>query len=166
MNAIAAVNEKGYIGKGGDLMYSIKEDMRYFASVTRGKTLVMGRKTLLSLPGGKGLKGRTNVLLSRTITEAEAQEREVLVARDVKGLFELIGALGVPEEEVFVIGGGEIYSQLLPYCKELYITRIFSSEIGEVRFPDIPDDFTLVEGEKMTSDGISYRFDKYVRKHS
>ena len=148
MNAIAAVNEKGYIGKGGDLMYSIKEDMKYFASVTRGKTLVMGRKTLLSLPGGKGLKGRTNILLSRTITEAEAQEREVLVARDVKGLFDLLSSLGVPENEVYVIGGGEIYSLLLPYCDTLYITRILSSEIGEVRFPDIPSDFALLKGEE------------------
>ena len=75
MNAIAAVNLKGYIGKGGDLMYSIKEDLAFFARTTKGKTMVMGRRTLLSLPGGKGLKGRTNIVLSRTMTEKEAAER-------------------------------------------------------------------------------------------
>lgn len=163
MNAIAAVNLKGYIGKGGDLMYSIKEDLSYFAAVTRGKTLVMGRKTLLSLPGGKGLKGRTNILLSRSITKEEAEARGVLVARDVQGVFDLLSSLGTPEDEVFVIGGGEVYSLLLPYCDALYITRIFREDIGEVRFPDIPSDFSLIEGEIKQSGSLSYRFDKYVR---
>ena len=163
MNAIAAVNEKGYIGKGGDLMYSLKEDMAYFVSVTRGKTLVMGRKTLLSLPGGKGLKGRTNILLSRTITEEEARERGVLVARDVKGLFTLLDELKTPADDVFVIGGGEIYSLLLPHCDKLYITRIFASDIGEVRFPEITEDFSLLKGELKHDGDLAYRFDVYVR---
>ena len=163
MKAIAAVNLKGYIGKGGDLMYSIKEDLAYFASVTRGKTLVMGRRTLLSLPGGKGLKGRTNVLLSRTVTEEEAAERGVLVARDVKELLALLPTLPGGEEEAFVIGGGEVYSLLLPYCDTLYITRILDDTVGEVRFPEIPADFTLEQGEERKSGDLAYRFDKYER---
>jgi len=163
MNAIAAVNEKGYIGKGGDLMYNVKEDLAFFAKTTKEKTLVMGRKTLLSLPGGKGLKNRTNVVLSRSMTESEAAERGVLIARDVKGLFALLRERSIPEEDTFVIGGGEIYSLLLPYCDKLYITRIFSSEVGEVRFPDIPSDFTLHEGETRSFCDLTYRFDTYVR---
>ena len=163
MNAIAAVNLKGYIGKGGDLMYSIKEDLAFFARTTKGKTMVMGRRTLLSLPGGKGLKGRTNIVLSRTMTAEEAAERDVLVARDVDGLMTLLRSLGTSEEEVFVIGGGEIYALLLPYCKTLYITRVLSDEIGEVRFPDIPTDFVLTEGEVLHSGDLAYRFDTYVR---
>jgi dihydrofolate reductase len=163
MNAIAAVNLKGYIGKGGDLMYSIKEDLAFFARTTKGKTMVMGRRTLLSLPGGKGLKGRTNVVLSRTMTAEEAKERDVLVARDVDDLMELLRSLGIPEEEVFVIGGGEIYALLLPYCNTLYITRVLSDEIGEVRFPEIPADFVLTEGEVLHSGDLAYRFDTYVR---
>ena len=163
MNAIAAVNLKGYIGKGGDLMYSIKEDLAFFARTTKGKTMVMGRRTLLSLPGGKGLKGRTNIVLSRTMTEKEAAERDVLVARDVDDLMALLRSLGTPDEEVFVIGGGEIYALLLPDCKTLYITRVLSDEIGEVRFPDIPTDFVLTEGEVLHSGDLAYRFDTYVR---
>ena len=163
MKAIAAVNSAGYIGKGGDLLYSLKEDMAYFRTVTKGKTLVMGRKTLLSLPGGKGLKGRTNLVLSRSMPEEEAAEREVIVARDVKGLLALIESLKVPEEDVFVIGGGEIYSLLLPHCDELYITRILREDVGEVKFPEIPKDFILTEGEKRKEGEIAYRFDKYVR---
>ncbi len=163
MNAIAAVNNKGYIGKGGDLMYSIREDMKFFATTTKGKTLVMGRKTLLSLPGGKGLKGRTNIVLSRSITEEEAKERDVLIARDVNDLFKVLTTLSTPQEDVFVIGGGEIYSLLLPYCSTLYITRVLCDDIGEVRFPEIPDSFTLIKGELAKSGELSYRFDTYVR---
>ena len=165
MKAIAAVNLKGYIGKGGDLLYSIKEDMAYFAATTRGKTLVMGRKTLLSLPGGKGLKGRTNIVLSRSMTEEEAAERNVLVARDVTGLLDLLSSMGIPDEDTFVIGGGEIYALLLRYCDTLYITRILSDEIGEVRFPVIPSDFILTEGEIRSSGDLLYRFDTYVRHY-
>ena len=163
MKAIAAVNEKGYIGKGGDLLYSIKEDLAFFARTTKGKTLVMGRKTLLSLPNGKGLKGRTNIVLSRSMTEAEAAEREVLIARDVKALFALLEGLGADQSDVFVIGGGEIYALLLPYCDALYITRVLSSEIGEVKFPEITEDFSLQKGEVRYAGDLAYRFDTYVR---
>ena len=164
MKAIAAVNLKGYIGKSGGLMYSIKEDLAFFARTTKGKTLVMGRKTLLSLPGGKGLKGRTNIVLSRSMTQEEAAERGVLLARDVKGLFEMLSERLIPAEDTFVIGGGEVYALLLPYCDTLYITRILSEETGETKFPDITPDFILTEGEVMTSGTLRYRFDTYVRR--
>ena len=164
MKAIAAVNESGYIGKGGDLMYDIKEDLAFFARTTKGKTLVMGRKTLLSLPGGSGLKGRTNIVLSRSMTEEEALSRNVRIARDVKGLFSLLSELKIDQNDLFVIGGGEIYSLLLPYCDTLYITRVLSGEVGEVKFPEITSDFTLTTGEVRHSDSVAYRFDTYVRQ--
>lgn len=164
MKAIAAVNEKGYIGKGGDLMYDIKEDLAFFARTTKGKALVMGRKTLLSLPDGAGLKGRTNIVLSRTMTEEEALSRKVRVARDVKGLFTLLSELNIDQNDLFVIGGGEIYSLLLPYCDTLYITRILSDEIGEVKFPEITSDYFLTAGEVHSSGDLAYRFDTYVRQ--
>ena len=163
MKAIAAVNLAGYIGKGGDLLYSIKEDMRYFASVTRGKTLVMGRKTLLSLPGGTGLKSRTNVVLSRSMSEEEGKARGVMIARDIKGLFALLSQHAISLEDTYVIGGGEIYALLRPHCDTLYITRILKEDEGETRFPDIPSDFRLTEGEEKESDGVRFRFDRYDR---
>ena len=123
----------------------------------------MGRKTLLSLPGGKGLVGRTNIVLSRSMTEEEATERSVYVVRDENGLFALLEKLGVDKNDVFVIGGGEIYSLLLPYCDTLYITRVLSGEIGEVKFPEIPNDFSLQKGEVRYAGDLSFRFDTYVR---
>ncbi|MBP5404454.1 MAG: dihydrofolate reductase [Clostridia bacterium] len=163
MNAIAAVNALQYIGKQGDLLYSIQEDMAFFVAKTRGKTVVMGRKTLLSLPGGKGLKGRKNFVLSRSMSDGEAEERGVLIARDVDSLFSLLRDLGSPEEDVFVIGGGEIYSLLMPYCSVLYVTRILREDEGETRFPEIPSDFTLTKGDLRRSGEIEYRFDTYVK---
>ena len=162
MNAIAAVNEKGYIGRNGTLLYSIPEDMAYFVKMTRGKCVVMGRKTLLSLPGGKGLKNRQNYVLSRAMTEAEALERGVTVIRSVDELLRALDAAGISTEEVFVIGGSEIYALLLPYCDTLYITRVLREDAGETRFPDIPADFALTEGALQTStSGVSFRFDRY-----
>ena len=163
MKAIAAVNLAGYIGKGGELLYSIREDMRYFATVTKGKTLVMGRNTLLSLPGGTGLKGRVNVVLSRSMSAEEATVRGATVVRDVKGLFAYLSQRAISLEDAYVIGGGEIYSLLLPYCDTLYITRILREDKGDTRFPMIPMDFILTEGEVRESEGISYRFDRYDR---
>jgi len=165
MNAIAAVNEKGYIGRNGTLLYSIPEDMAYFVKMTRGKCVVMGRKTLLSLPGGKGLKNRQNYVLSRTMTEAEAAERGVTVVRSVEELLRALHEQGISTEDVFVIGGSEIYSLLMPQCDTLYITRVSDDAVGDASFPVIPEDFSLQKGDLSTSSGYEYRFDVYVRQH-
>jgi len=164
MNAIAAVNRQGYIGKQGELLYSIREDMAYFVATTRGKAVVMGRKTLLSLPGGKGLKNRRNFVISRTMTEEEAAERGVTVVRTPEALIALLQAENIDTDDVFVIGGGEVYALLMPYCDKLYITRVEDDQTGDVRFPDIPSDFALAKGEKKRSDGYEYSFDLYVRQ--
>ena len=164
MNAIAAVNEKGYIGKNGSLLYSIREDMAYFVRMTKGKCVVMGRKTLLTLPSGKGLKGRRNFVLSRSMTDGEAAERGVTVVRSVEELLRALENEGVSGEEVFVIGGSEIYTLLLPYCDALYITRIADGKEGDASFPTIPSDFSLQKGEPLFSDGYAYSFDVYVRQ--
>ena len=163
MNAIAAVNEKGYIGKGGTLLYSIPEDMAYFVKMTKGKCVVMGRKTLHSLPNGKGLKGRRNFVLSRSMSAEEAAAAGVTVVSDPEALLSFIREAGIPSEDVFVIGGGEIYKLLLPYCDTLYITRVLDDAIGDVSFPDIPADYTLRKGELLSSGGYEYSFDVYVR---
>jgi len=166
MNAIAAVNKKGYIGKNDTLLYNIPEDMAYFVKTTRGKCVVMGRKTLLSLPGGKGLKGRKNIVLSRTMSEEEATARDVTVVRSPELLLPLLSEQGIPSEDVFVIGGSEIYTLLLPYCDTLYITRIEDDAVGDVSFPVIPSDYTLTKGERLESSGYVFSFDIYAKQRS
>ena len=97
------------------------------------------------------------------MTEEEATRRGVLLAKDVQGLFALLSQHAISLEDTYVIGGGEIYSLLLPHCDTLYITRILREDAGETRFPDIPADFRLTEGEVRESDGVSFRFDRYDR---
>ena len=103
MTAIAAVCENGGIGKDGALLFHIREDLRRFRQLTLGKTVVMGRRTLESLPGGRGLPDRRNLVLTRDL-DFTAPGAEV-----IHDLAE------VPEDAV-VIGGESVYRQLLPRC--------------------------------------------------
>ena len=101
MNLIVAVDEKWGIGKDGGLLAHLPEDMKYFRETTRGRTVVMGRRTLESFPGGKPLKNRVNMVLSRD--EAYAPEG-VRVYHSVEDVLEALR--DCREEDVFIIGGG------------------------------------------------------------
>lgn len=158
MNLIAAVDENWGIGKNNDLLFRIPEDMKFFRSKTIGKNVICGKNTLLSFPGGKPLPERKHFVL----THANFSEEENLFL--VKSLEELFSAIqGIPEEELFVIGGASVYNQLLPYCKKAYITKIFASDPEAEQFlPNLDShpDFSLVEsGERLVSkNGLSYSF--------
>jgi len=120
MDLIAAVDKNFGLGKRGGLLFSIPEDMQYFKEKTLGRQVIMGRKTLLSLPGGKPLKGRENLILSRHM-ETAPEGVELFASREA--LFAYL--LAHPKEESpMVIGGAEIYALLLPYCHYAYITRV------------------------------------------
>ncbi len=118
MNLIAAADIGWGIGKNGDLLYSIPEDMRFFREKTAGKTVIMGRATLESLPGGKPLPKRRNIILSKTLSEVPGAE----VCKTPEDILSLLS--DTPGEDVFVIGGESIYREMLPYCDTAYITRI------------------------------------------
>ena len=117
--AIVAVCDDWGIGADGDMVVENKADMRHFVALTKGCTVIMGRKTLESFPGGRPLKNRRNIVLTR----------DPLFTRDgVEVVHSLDGALGAlaSDEEAWVIGGGSIYEQFLPFCceAEVTITRI------------------------------------------
>ena len=103
MNLIVAADRNWAIGKGGDLIYSIPEDMKYFRRMTQGKTVVMGRKTLESFPGGKPLPKRVNVVLS---SNPDYAPEDTVSVHDYAELFSEIAKY--PEDDVMLIGGGEI----------------------------------------------------------
>ena len=116
---IYSADENWAIGKNGDLLARIPEDLKdRFKALTINKTVVMGKKTLLSLPGKKGLPGRTNYVLSRS--EDFACENAVVL----HSLCELFEKLEESNADIFVIGGGDIYRQLQPYCKGAFVTKI------------------------------------------
>ena len=119
MKIIAAVDEKWGIGKGMNLLFRISEDMEFFKEKTMGKPVVMGRKTLESFPNAKPLKNRKNVVLT---TDKNFKCDGTEIVHGIKTIVEKYGG-----DDTFVIGGGEVYKQLLPYCDSAYITKVFST---------------------------------------
>ncbi|OHE77626.1 MAG: hypothetical protein A3F67_10155 [Verrucomicrobia bacterium RIFCSPHIGHO2_12_FULL_41_10] len=131
MKAIAAMAKNRVIGVEGTIPWHLPEDFRFFKQTTLGHPIVMGRKTYKSL--GKPLPGRQNIVLTRSPLAIP----EVTVIHQPEELHEL----GIPSEEIFVIGGSEIYRLLLPKCDEILITHVHREVIGDTFFPAFENDF-------------------------
>ncbi len=135
---IVAVAENGVIGDRNTLLWHISEDLKHFKALTTGHPVVMGRKTFESL--GRPLPNRTNVVISR-------QQIELPGCRVVHSLDEAL-ALFPEDEEVFVIGGAQIYAEALPRARRFYLTRVFRAYEGDTRFPEWnEEEWRLVESE-------------------
>jgi dihydrofolate reductase len=160
MTAIAAVDRHWGIGRNGGLLLSLPPDLRRFRALTLGHTVVMGRRTFQSLPGGHGLPGRRNLVLTRTpdrpLPGAEAVSLSALLA------------LRAPEGgEIFVIGGQSVYELLLPYCRAAHITRI-EADLGpaDVFFPELdsaPDWRLVSRTETERCEGTVFFYAYYER---
>ncbi len=159
MKLIVAVDEKWGIGKDGDLLKSIPDDMRFFREKTRSAVLVMGYNTLLSFPGSKPLPGRLNIVL------ADVEGLRIpgaVVCGSMSGLFELLKTFD--SDEVYVIGGGSMYRQLLPYCDTAYITKMRFDGGADTFIPDIDElsEWSVSsESELKECEGIEYSFVEY-----
>ncbi|MBQ7786607.1 MAG: dihydrofolate reductase [Alistipes sp.] len=125
ISIIVAVAQNGVIGDKNSLLWHISEDMRFFKRTTSGHPVIMGRKTYESL--GRPLPNRTNVVISRTMGEIEG-------CTVVRSLEEAI-ALFPTEEEVFVIGGAQIYALALDVADRFYLTRVGHDYEGDTSFP-------------------------------
>ena len=162
MNLIAAVSRNWGLGKDNELLFHIKQDMKHFRELTTGHVVVMGRKTLDSFPGGKPLKNRVNIVLTRD----KDFEREGAVA--VHDKEELLSVLkNYDDGEIFVIGGGEIYAMLLPYCKTAYITLVDAEPEADTFLHCLHSDSDWHKEQTSPDyeDGsLTYRFVTYVRK--
>lgn len=150
LSIIAAVGKNREIGKKGGLIWHLPGDMKYFRDTTLGHTVVMGRKTYESIPGGKGLPGRKNVVLSRKNGDAGR----------------IVEELGNLDEEVFVIGGGSIYEMFLSLSERLYLTEIEAEDAeADTFFPEFDKNlYNRVEIDKGEDDGINYTFVRYDKK--
>lgn len=162
MNLIVAADNKWGIGRGGGLLANLPGDMKYFKEMTSGKVVVMGRKTLESLPGGKGLPRRTNYVLTSN-PKYKAENCTVLNSEDE--LWEALSAHS--SEDVFLIGGAAIYNNLYKKCDRLYVTKIdadLDADTFIVNFDEDPDFEIVSEGDSFTENGITYRFVIYSRR--
>ena len=126
VSIIAAVAQNGTIGDQNALLWHITEDMRFFRQTTSGHPVIMGRKTYESL--GRPLPKRTNVVITRQPITIEG-------CTVVHSLEEAI-ALFAPEEEIFVIGGAQIYREALALADRLYLTHIEQDYAGDTAFPE------------------------------
>lgn len=158
MKLIVAADKNWAIGKDNNLLCHLPGDLKYFKEKTMGKTVVMGRKTLESLPGGKPLPKRTNIVLTR---DANFQKEGCITVNSIEELLEKYG-----EQELMVMGGAEIYTKLLPYCDTCYITEIDKEFEADKFIPNLSQhsDYEKVwESEEYVENGIAYRFTEYKR---
>ena len=135
MNLIVAVDQEWGIGYEGDLLARVREDLRLFARLTRGKVLVYGSNTLATFPNGEVLKGRTNIILHPS---KDFKVEGAIIANSLDHLFEILKEYD--KDDVFVIGGASVYKQLLPYCHRAYITKFEKSFDKDTYIPNLDED--------------------------
>ena len=161
MNAIVVVDQNWAIGRDNDLLFSLPTDMKRFRSLTLGGTVILGRRTLDSFPGGRPLPKRRNIV----ITHCPDFSREG--AETVSSLAAMREATaGTPPDQLWVIGGGSIYAALLSQCARAYVTRVDAAAEGaDSFFPNLdklPGWTVRAVSEPGTENGLTYRFYDYV----
>ncbi len=159
MELIVAVYSDWGIGRDGTQPVALSADRKFFREMTRGATVIVGRRTVLDFPGQKPLPGRTNILLTRGegeypgFTVCHSPEEALALTKD--------------HSRVMVIGGGSIYRQMLPFCDTAYITKIGACPDSDTFFPNLEEDpaweleTVLQTGEE---NGISYEMLRYKRR--
>lgn len=142
MKLVVAVDNEWGIGYKGELLARVRADLKYFQSLTKGNVVILGSKTLATFPGGKVLKDRTNIVLSRN---QDYCPEGAIMARSTENLLEILKDYN--SEDVFVIGGSQIYSLLLPYCDTAYVTKFHKSFDKDAYFEnlDASKDWVLAE---------------------
>lgn len=163
MKAIVAVDKKWGIGKKNDLLFSLPEDMKFFRATTLNKVVIMGSNTLKSFPGGKPLKNRTNIVL---FPGGEKRD-DCTIVESIDELFAEIKKY--PEDDVFVIGGAMFYKTMLPYCSEVYVTKVDADGKAEVFYENLDalENWTCVyQSEKINTNGYDIRFTTYKNSNT
>ncbi|MBC7458901.1 MAG: dihydrofolate reductase [Bdellovibrionaceae bacterium] len=146
LNQIVAIAANLAIGKDNDLLWRYSEDLKFFKETTLNKIIIMGRKTFDSIlkPRGKPLPNRFHIVISRTEHKSEFENvRYVKTLQEAYATSDMLIKLRNFPEDVFVIGGAEIYNQSLIDCQKLYITQVNKAFEGDVFYsPDYQIHFT------------------------
>ena len=155
--AIAAVGKNMELGTGGDLVWRIDEDLQFFRKSTLGKYIVMGRKTYDSMP--KRLNERQYLVISRGTPQTQG-------LKTFANVEEFLDFSGTIDENIFVIGGGEIYKQLLPFCSKMILTHINqTSPHADVIFPAFDQNqWDVTECQNFKENDITYTRITYERQ--
>lgn len=157
MEAIVCISENWGIGLDGQLLFHLAADMKRFRTLTLGKTVLLGSRTLATFPDGKPLPERRCIVFTRSTDPIEGAE----VAHTVDDALALAGS------DAIVIGGASIYTLLLPYCERVRVTKVYASPKADSFFPNLdthPDWRVESESELMEENGLTFRFIDYVKK--
>ena len=151
ISMIAALAENRAIGKDNKLLWHISEDFKRFKAITSGHPIIMGRKTYQSI--GKPLPNRSNIVVTRDTTFTA--EGCIVVNSLEQGIQK---AQEIDQEEIFIIGGGELYRQGIQYADKLYLTIVHKEFDGDTFFPDYSAFNKVVFEQKSESNGYTYTF--------
>ena len=136
LKAVAAMSSNRVIGNNGELPWHFSEDLKFFKKLTLNSTVVMGRKTFDSI--GKPLPKRKNIVISRSMEKRD----DVLVYQNIETF---LTEHSNSNESIFIIGGAQIYSALMNWTKEIYLTFIFGEYSGDAYFPKFENHYELKE---------------------
>ena len=162
MNMIVAADKNWGIGKDGQLLTHLSGDLKYFKERTIGKAVVMGRKTLESLPGGKPLPGRTNIVLT---ANPDYRKEGCVIVHSMDELRKK--CLEFPDDDVMIIGGATLYNELMEECESLFITKIyeeFEADAFIKNADELPGYKVAWQSEMHEEHGIRYQFFEYKRE--
>jgi dihydrofolate reductase len=153
ISLIAAIGHDRVIGTGTDLPWRLPGDLAHFKEITKGHPVIMGRKTWESLPEKfRPLPGRANFVVTRSgWYEAAGAQTAFSFPEALSHAKEAEGS-----DEIFIIGGGELYRAALPFASRLYLTLVDDPTSGTVTFPDYPDFTNELSRETHEENGISY----------
>ena len=161
MNAIVVADRNWAIGRNNGLLFSLPGDMKHFRTLTSGGTVIMGRRTLDSFPGGRPLPKRRNIVITRD--PDFCRDGCEIVHRPEEAL-----ALAGDGDDVWLIGGGSIYAALLDRCRRACVTLVdTAAPEADVFFPNLdalPAWAVEHTGEPITENGLTYRFVDYIRR--
>ena len=166
LNHIVCSSSNGVIGRDGNMPWHLPEDLKHFKKTTMGCPIIMGRKTYESI--GKPLPGRLNVVLTRDASY-NADGVEVVTSMDtaIRVAKEHLQQSGAEKNELFIIGGGQLYKQTINMVDRIYLTKIHRMIDGDTRYVPIPEsDFLLVEKKDAENASEKLSFMTYQRiKH-
>lgn len=156
LTCIAAIGKNRELGKDNQLIWHLPHDLKFFRTMTKGHTIVMGRKTFESLPGL--LPGRHHIVITRS-NPVLPEEVEVFSSIDA-----FLKEYQYRDEEIFVIGGAAIYAQLLPYCERLLLTEIDASFDADVFFPEFDkSQYNRIVLSDITENNTHYQHVEYQK---
>lgn len=158
INMIVCKNNFDYIGKDNKMLYHIPKDLAFFKRKTVNHVIIMGRKTFESLPGM--LPNREHWVITR--------DPSFNKTRSFNSIDDVLEAID-PNIDYYIIGGGEIYKQFMPYANCLYITEVDDFKVGDVRFPSIDMtkwNLSISRADFDEKSGLNIIFKKYLKKEN